>query len=67
MVWVISNLLGGAMIGGAFRFLLAAFVGFLVLIFLNPVLIAVLDTTVGLTGLVLFSLLAAGAVVSGKD
>lgn len=55
------------MIGGTFRFLLAAFVGFLVYIFLNPILIAVLDTTVGETGLVLVSLLAAGAVVGGGD
>lgn len=55
------------MVGGTFRFLLAAFVGFLVYIFLNPVLIAVFDITVGQTGLALVSLLAAGAVVGGGD
>jgi len=57
----------GIMVGGTFRFLMAAFVGFLVYIFLNPVLIAVFDVTVGQTGLALVSLLAAGAVVGGGD
>lgn len=55
------------MIGGTFRFLLAGFVALLVYVFLNPVLLAVLNTTVGQPGLVLVSLLAAGAVVSGGN